>query len=77
MFYVFETETVKGQQAIATTKKESREEAKMLFHQILASAYANENLTDALVIILDENGMPVAQEKIIKTVKSNSNSSDD
>lgn len=65
-YYVFETEVVNSQQAFLTTLKESMEDAKMLYHQILASCYANQNLTYALVMIIDENGMPYGTEKISK-----------
>ena len=55
-YYVFETELVSGQQAFLTTPKDSYEQACGLYHQILASCYANSNLTYALVMIIDEQG---------------------
>lgn len=63
-YYVFETETANGQQAFLTTPKENLDDAKMLYHQILASAYANQAVTYALVMIIDEGGGVYCFEKL-------------
>lgn len=65
-YYVIETEIAKGKRASAITEKETRDESKMLFHQILASAYANQDVTYALVIVADENGIIYEKEVIRK-----------
>ena len=69
-FFVVETEVAKGQRASAITEKATHDEAKMLYHQILASAYANKDVTYALVMIIDENGMNYEREVIRKAVES-------
>lgn len=63
-YYVFETEKVNEQQAFLVTPKDTYEEACGLFHQILASAYFNDNLSYALVMIIDEQGNTVNRESI-------------
>lgn len=65
-YYVFETETVNEQQAFLVTPKGTYEEACGLFHQILASAYSNSNLTYALVMIITRQGSIMKSETINK-----------
>lgn len=65
-YYVFETEKVSGSQAFLVTPKDKYEEACMLYHQILASAYANQNLTYALVMIIDEQGNTIDKTGITR-----------
>ena len=56
-FYVEEVVKIKDQAtAAAVTVKEDEREARMLFHQILASAYANKNLESVMVQITNEYG---------------------
>lgn len=61
-YYVFETAVADGQQATAVTIKEKREDALMLFHQIRASAYANQSVSYSLTMILDTWGNEVIRE---------------
>jgi len=65
-YYVFETEEVNGQQAFLVTPKDTYEEACGLFHQILASSYANENVTYALVMIITRQGSIMKSETVNK-----------
>ena len=56
-FYVTEAIRVKnGDTAVAVTVKEDEKDARMLFHQILAAAYANKDLENAVVVITNEYG---------------------
>ena len=63
-YYVFETAKVNEQQAFLVTPKDTYEGACGLFHQILASAYSNSNLTYALVMIIDEQGNTIDKSGI-------------
>jgi hypothetical protein len=63
MFFVFESSIVNGAQANGVTVKATRDEARMLWHQIRASQLANENATYSIAIIFDENGSVIASEK--------------
>ena len=56
-FYVMEAIKIKNNNtAAAVTVKEDEKEARMLFHQILASAYANDNLESVVVDITNQYG---------------------
>ena len=67
-FYVFQSTKDAQGEAIATTKKEyddaerAEREALMLYHQILASAYANAGVTNILCKIFGEFGQPIKDE---------------
>ena len=63
-FYVVEVTTVSGQTAKALWEHDTIESAKSHYHQILASAYANENLSYALVMLLNDHGFSEAMETI-------------
>lgn len=63
-YYVLEITTVNGSTAKGVWEFENIEDAKMQFHQILASAYANPNLTYALVQIIDDRGFCLVTERI-------------
>lgn len=65
-YYVFETAVADGQQASAVTIKEKREDALMLFHQIRASAYANQSVSYSLTMILDTWGNEVIKESYMR-----------
>lgn len=56
-FYVMEAIKIKNENtATAVTVKEAEKEARMLFHQILAAAYANDNLESAVCEITNDFG---------------------
>lgn len=55
-FYVLETSIADGAQASAVTVKEDFNEARMVFHQIRASALANENVTYNLAMVINDEG---------------------
>lgn len=56
-FYVTEAIRIKNADtAVAVTVKEDEKDARMLFHQILSAAYANEDLENAVVEITNEYG---------------------
>ena len=56
-FYVIEAIKIKNDNtAAAVTIKEDEKEARMLFHQILACAYANADLESAVVEITNQYG---------------------
>ena len=64
-YYVLQATREKEQEidAIAVTQKDNEKEARMLFHQILASAYANENLEFLMAQITNEwNGIVDSEE---------------
>lgn len=66
-FYVMEAIKVKDQNtATNVTVKEVDREARMLFHQILASAYANEDLVSVVVEITNQYGGRVDVENWIQ-----------
>lgn len=56
-YYVLEAVKIKNQNtAVAVTIKTDEKEAKMVFHQILASAYANSDLENVVVEITNSYG---------------------
>ena len=55
-YFVLEITTVNGTTAKAVWEQPTLDAAKMQFHQIMASAYANENCTYALPQIIDDWG---------------------
>ena len=56
-FYVLEAVKIKNQDtAVAVTIKTEDREARMLFHQILATAYANSDLENVVVEITNSYG---------------------
>ena len=56
-FYVLEAVKIKNQDtAAAVTIKNDDREARMLFHQILAAAYANSDLENVVVEITNSYG---------------------
>lgn len=62
-FYVMEAIKIKDQNtAVNVTVKNEEKEAKMLFHQILASAYANKDLENVVVEITNSYGGKVDVE---------------
>ena len=64
-YYVLQATREREQEidAIAVTQKDNEKEARMLFHQILASAYANENLEFLMAQITNEWGGVVDSEE--------------
>lgn len=67
-YNVFEKVTISGQTATAVTVKTDLKEAKELFHQILASAYANEGLDKALAMVINDIGGVEVKEYYEKPV---------
>lgn len=56
-YYVLEAVKIENQNTAASvTVKEDEREARMLFHQILSSAYANDNLENVVVEITNSYG---------------------
>lgn len=68
-YYVLEITTVNGATTKGVWEQDTIENAKMQFHQILASAYANPNLTYALVQIIDDRGFCRVTERIPEYVE--------
>lgn len=68
-YYVSEITTVNGTTAKALWEHSTIEAAKAQYHQILASAYANGNLTYALVQIINDRGFCQATERIPEYVE--------
>lgn len=62
-YFVVEISTANGATAKAVTEKATLDEAKMLFHQIMASAYANDNVTYALCMIINDKGFSEVMER--------------
>lgn len=62
-YFVLEITTVNGATAKAIWEQPTLDAAKMQFHQIMASAYANENCTYALAQIIDDRGFCLVSER--------------
>lgn len=62
-FFVTEISSTEGGTASAVHSALSLDNAKMLYHQILASAYANVNVYYALVTIMDEFGNIIEKDR--------------
>lgn len=56
MYFVIESSIANNAQANAITVKETFDEARMVFHQIRASALANPEVTYNLAQVIDETG---------------------
>ena len=63
-YFVDEIVTVDGATAKQITEKATLDEAKALYHQILASVYANEKATYALVMIVNDLGFCEVMERV-------------
>ena len=68
-YFVLEITTVNGTTAKAIWEHSTLEAAKAQYHQILASAYANENLTYALVQVIDDRGFCRISDRIPEYVE--------
>lgn len=68
-YYVTEITTVNGTEAKAIWDHSTIESAKAQYHQILAGAYANANLTYALVKITNDRGFDEIIERIPEYVE--------
>lgn len=64
MYFVVEITTVNGQTAKSLWDQATLDAAKAQYHQILASAYSNPNLTYALCMIINEKGFCEVMERI-------------
>lgn len=63
-YFVLEIETTASGTAKQVTEKATLEEAKGLYHQILASVYANKEITYALVMIINDRGFCEVMERV-------------
>lgn len=62
-YYVFQAITTNDGPVNAVTEYDNKDIAIMNYHQILASAYANEeNVSAATVMVVDSHTVPVKQE---------------
>lgn len=68
-YYVTEITTVNGTEAKAIWDHSTFRSAKAQYHQILASAYANADLTYALVKITNDIGFDEITERIPEYVE--------
>lgn len=68
-YYVTEITTVNGTEAKAIWDHTTLPSAKAQYHQILANAYANANLTYALVKITNDRGFDEITERIPEYVE--------
>lgn len=62
-YFVLEITTVNGTTAKAVWEHSDLDAAKAQFHQIMASAYSNENCTYALAQIIDDRGFCQVSER--------------
>jgi hypothetical protein len=62
--YVIEIETTAEGTAKQITEKATLDEAKALYHQVLASVYANDKVTYALVMIINDKGFCEVMERV-------------
>lgn len=63
-YFVIEIETTADGTAKQITEKATIDEAKALYHQILASVYANPAITYALVMIVNDLGFCEVMERV-------------
>ena len=63
-YFVMEIVTADGATAKQITEKATLDEAKALYHQILASVYANDKVTYALVMIVNDLGFCEVMERV-------------
>ena len=56
VYYVLESAVADGARSKAVHVKETYDGARMLFHQVRASALANANVTYSLAMVIGENG---------------------
>lgn len=63
-YFVIEIETTDSGTAKQITEKATIDEARGLFHQILASVYANNKITYALVMIVNDLGFCEVMERV-------------
>lgn len=61
-YFILEITTTEAGTAKAITEVSTLDNAKMLFHQIMASAYANNDVTYALAQIIDDRGFCLITE---------------
>ena len=62
-YFVLEITTIDGATAKAIWEQTTLDAAKMQFHQIMAAAYANENCTYALCMIINDAGFCEVMER--------------
>lgn len=62
MFYIIQIVNTTEGVAKAITEQSTLDLAKMEFHQILASAMANENVSEALAMVISSSGAVYANE---------------
>ena len=66
-YFVLEVTTANGATAKAITEKATEKEAMMLYHQIMGSALANDNVTYALCMVINEEGFALVSDKYPRT----------
>ena len=66
-YFVLEATTANGATAKAITEKATEKEAMMLYHQIMGSALANDNVTYALCMVINEEGFVLISDKYPRT----------
>lgn len=63
-YFVIEIVTADGATAKQITEKATLKEAKGLYHQVLASVYANDKVTYALVMVVNDLGFCEVMERV-------------
>lgn len=71
LYYVVEISHTKQGIAKAVTEKPDLDGARMLYHQVLSSMLANENVTFGICTILDNDGQQMPE--FTETVHKNEN----
>ncbi|MCR5621402.1 MAG: hypothetical protein K6G18_06055 [Treponema sp.] len=62
MYFILESAVANGARASAVTAKENFNDARMLFHQVRASALANKDVTEAIAVVLDDAGTVIERD---------------
>lgn len=67
-FFTIQISVADGQLATAITPKETKDEAIMVLHQILASAMANDKVTECTAIVTDLSGAIYKNENYVRQI---------
>jgi hypothetical protein len=67
-FFVFEAMFVKGAWAVAHRDYENKDLAMMNFYQVMASAYANADVTAGVCFVLNSSGGVDMSAPVAKTI---------
>ena len=68
-YFVIEIVTANGATAKAITEEATEELAWMKYHQVMASAYANEAVTFAICQIIDDRGFCLVNDRLPHTLE--------